>query len=172
KLIFLHASLPDFLVDKSRSEQYHINLDEYRTKLLCRFLERHPPMLDPLWSGNDLRAAMDRESSRLVAIRILLEHAKASKRLHRAFMNFNCTFYRKTILDSTGLHDSGPTIILQPLKRLDFRDQGEAYRHVVNIFATEYAKYWPALTVDGKQSVEKRFPDVVARIKQIQEHVN
>jgi hypothetical protein len=190
KLVFLHASLPDFLVDKSRSQQYHIDLDEYRTKLLCRFLETHTPILDPLWSGNDSRAVMDQESSRLVAIQTLLKQAKASKRLHSAFMNFNCTFYRKTILDSTGLHDSGPTIILQPLKRLvrtasyictphtdvvlsqDFRDQGEAYRHVVDIFATEYAKYWPALTVDGKQSVEKRFPDVVARIKQIQEHVN
>ncbi|KAF8177447.1 hypothetical protein BJ912DRAFT_908730 [Pholiota molesta] len=40
----LHASLPDFLLDKSRSGHYYINLDEYRTNLLSLLLERPCPI--------------------------------------------------------------------------------------------------------------------------------
>ncbi|KAF8198419.1 hypothetical protein BJ912DRAFT_845373, partial [Pholiota molesta] len=117
-LIFLHASLSDFLVDKNRSEQYHIDLDEYRTTLLCWFLQRCPPILDPLWSGDDLSTAIDWERDRLPAIRNLLEMAKASERLHSALMNFNCTFYSETFFSSdTYWYEIGPAILqrLQPL---------------------------------------------------------
>ncbi|KAF8198432.1 hypothetical protein BJ912DRAFT_1139998 [Pholiota molesta] len=162
ELKFLHASLPDFLVDQSRSEQYHIDLDEYRTKLLCRFLERRPPILDPLWSGKDLNTAIDWEQNRLLAINYLLGKAKSSARLHSAFMHFTCTFYSINFFDS-GARAICPNI-LQHLKRLDFSDQGEAYRHVVDILAPEYAKYWPSFTFTGKQYVEKESPDLAARL--------
>jgi hypothetical protein len=99
RMKFLHASLPDFLSDRSRSERYHIDVDEYRTRLLCTFLERCPPTLDPLWSSDNLMHAIDREGSRLYAIMYLLEKQKASERLSRAFMNFNCKFYTETFLD-------------------------------------------------------------------------
>jgi hypothetical protein len=183
-LKFLHASLPDFLIDKTRSEQYHIDLDEYRTKLLCRFLERCPPILDPLWSpGNDLEALIDWEQNRLWAILYLLKKAKASERLHSAFMNFNCTFYSKIFFEGP-LINLGPDI-LQPLKPLvcttshictphtnaglsqDFSDQGEVYRHVIDIFAAEYVKYWPSLDAVDKEYVKQYSPDLMACIEQI-----
>ncbi|KAF8198435.1 hypothetical protein BJ912DRAFT_26103 [Pholiota molesta] len=166
KLKFLHASLPDFLIDKTRSEQYHIDLDEYRTILLCRFLERCPQILDPLWSGNDLRDAIDRERSRLVAITNIIYKAEASERLHSAFMNFNCTFYSKTF----DWFIVGPNI-LRPLTKLDFSDQGEAYRHVVDIFAAEYAKYWPLFNASDRLSVERKSPDLMDRIEEILEQI-
>jgi hypothetical protein len=157
KLKFLHASLPDFLVDKTRSEQYHIDLDEYRTNLLCGFLKRSPPILDPLWSDNDLRAVIRREKRRLRAIEYLLDKANASERLRSAFMNFKCTFYSEIFFQ--GSWDTHGRNILQHLKQLvrttshictphtnavlsqDFSDQGEAYCHIVDIFAAQYARY-------------------------------
>ncbi|KAF8191178.1 hypothetical protein BJ912DRAFT_925382 [Pholiota molesta] len=166
KLIFLHASLPDFLVDKTRSAQYHIDLDEYRANLLCRFIERRPPILD-----ENLEAAIDRERSRLYAIENLLKKAKATEQLRRAFMNFNCTFYSKTFFEDYW-YTLGPNI-LSPLQQLDFSDQCEAYHHVIDIFAAEYAKYyWTSLADDVKEDVERESPDLVARIEQILEQVN
>ncbi|KAF8198443.1 hypothetical protein BJ912DRAFT_1140004 [Pholiota molesta] len=168
-LKFLHASLPDFLVDKTRSEQYHIDLDEYRTKLLCRFLERRPPiLLDPHRSDEHMRAAINQGGTYLWVIRKLLEKAKASERLHSAFMNFKCTFYNITFLNKSG---GNIPSILQCLKQLDFSDQGEVYCHVIDTFAAEYAKYWPSLHGGGKLYVEEKFPDLAARIKQILERV-
>jgi hypothetical protein len=182
QLKFLHASLPDFLVDKSCSEQYHIDLDEYRTSLLCKFLKRHPPILNPLWSSdNDLRAAIEREQGRLWAIGNLLEEAKVSEQLRSAFINFNCTFYSRTFF--SGSSDL-IVIFLRCLKRLvraifvshiltpdggltqNFSDLGKAYRHVVDMFAAEYAKHWSSLTPRCRQDVEKE-SDLMARIKQI-----
>ncbi|KAF8198406.1 hypothetical protein BJ912DRAFT_25613 [Pholiota molesta] len=161
-LKFLHASLPDFLVDKNRSQQYHIDLDKYRTNLLCRFLERRPPILDPLLSSDDSNAVIKRERSRLSAIENLLEKAEASEQLHSAFMNFNCTFYSETSF-GRGWHAIGPNI-LRPLKQLNFSDQGEAYHHVVDIFAAEYTKHWPSLVFSEKLSVEGESPDLAEQI--------
>jgi hypothetical protein len=90
----LHASLPDFLLDESRSGDYYINLDEYRTNLLSLFLERPcHPIPDPHLSTPNLKQESDLESEerwRLWAIKILLKGVKASNRLQRACMNFNC----------------------------------------------------------------------------------
>ncbi|KAF8198431.1 hypothetical protein BJ912DRAFT_25915 [Pholiota molesta] len=166
QLKFLHASLPDFLVDKSRSEQYHIDLDECRTNLLCRFLQRHPPILDPLWSDNDLRAAMRREGGRLRAIQNLLETAKASARLRSAFMKFHCAVYSESFLEYRWC-PLGPRI-LQNLKQLDFSDQDEAYCHVVDILAAEYVKHWPMFKTDAQVLGKYVSSDLMARIKQIQ----
>ncbi|KAF8171689.1 hypothetical protein BJ912DRAFT_1148431 [Pholiota molesta] len=147
ELKFLHESLPDFLVDKSRSKtkHYHIDIDEYTTNLLCRFLERRPPILELLRSGDDLQDTIDREQNRLRAIRNLLGKATASERLRSALMSFNCTFYGTTLFDTHLWYGIGPDI-LQRLKQLDFSDQGEAYRHVVDIFAAEYVRYRSSLT--------------------------
>jgi hypothetical protein len=92
----LHASLPDFLLDESRSGDYYINLNEYRTNLLFLFLERPCPITDPHSSTASLKHHPDLEWGeywRLLAIKILLERAKASDRLQRACMNFNCIIY-------------------------------------------------------------------------------
>jgi hypothetical protein len=92
----LHASLPDFLLDESRSGDYYINLDEYRTNLLSLFLERPCTIPDPHSSIPNLKRDPDLEwgeMRRLVAICILLEEAKAPNRLQHACMNFNCIFY-------------------------------------------------------------------------------
>jgi hypothetical protein len=92
----LHASLPDFLMDESRSGDYYINLDEYRTNLLSLFLERPCPIPDRHSSTPNLKHESDLEwgeYSRLYAISKLLEHAKASDRLQRTCKNFHCTIY-------------------------------------------------------------------------------
>jgi hypothetical protein len=192
ELKFLHASLPDFLVDKSRSKRYHIDLDEYTTSLLCKFLERDPPILDLLRSGDDLRAITDQEQNRLRAIQNLLGKAKSSERLHSALMSFNCTLYGIEFLSQSTIFvgdDISPSI-LQCLKRLvrtishsytphtdaflsqDFNDQGAAYHHVIGVFAAEYVQYWPLFSDFVMQSVERQSPDLFACIKEIQEQVN
>jgi hypothetical protein len=88
----LHASLPDFLLDESRSGDYYINLDEYSLNLLCLFLGRPSPIPDPHSSTHNLNHVAG-EVCRLVAINMLLEQANASDRLQRACMNFNCIIY-------------------------------------------------------------------------------
>jgi hypothetical protein len=109
KLKFLHASLPDFLVDKTRSEQYHIDLDEYSTNLLCRFLERRPPVRDQFWT----KAVIPQEQYRLCVIENLLGRAKASEQLRRACMNFNCTFYDRSFFcfNGSAWYKIGPDIL-------------------------------------------------------------
>jgi hypothetical protein len=92
----LHASLPDFLLDESRSGDYYINLDEYRTKLLHLFLERPCPITDRHSSTPNLNHVTDLilgEGCQLVAIKVILERAKASNRLQRACINFNYILY-------------------------------------------------------------------------------
>jgi hypothetical protein len=96
----LHASLSDFLLDESRSGDYCIDLDEYRTNLLYLFLERPRPIPDPHSSTPVLeqKSYLDSEERRrLLAIQALLMKAKASDRLRRACMNFNCIFYSANI---------------------------------------------------------------------------
>ncbi|KAF8198449.1 hypothetical protein BJ912DRAFT_951416 [Pholiota molesta] len=159
RMKFLHASLPDFLSDRSRSERYHIDVDEYRTRLLCTFLERCPPTLDPLWSSDNLMHAIDREGSRLYAIMYLLEKQKASERLSRAFMNFNCKFYAETFLDGWS---EICTDTLRILKGLRFGDRGKVYRHVVGVFAEECARYWPLINDTVKCEIESESPDLYA----------
>jgi hypothetical protein len=114
----LHASLPDFLLDKSRSGDYYINLDDGRTNLLSLFLERPCPILDPHSSTLDLEHESDLElgeSWRLHAIRLLLEGAMASDRLQRACMNFNCIIYRAHMTDQCS---DSICVILNCLKNL------------------------------------------------------
>jgi hypothetical protein len=83
KIKFLHASLPNFLLDKSRSGDYYINLDEYRNNLLSLFLDTPCPIPDPHLSTLDCKRDPDLEWEeywRLHAIWILLDGAKASGR--------------------------------------------------------------------------------------------
>ncbi|KAF8185679.1 hypothetical protein BJ912DRAFT_905139 [Pholiota molesta] len=100
KIKFLHASLPNFLLDKSRSGDYYMNLDEYRNNLLSLFLDTPCPIPDPHLSTLDCKRDPDLEWEeywRLRAIWILLDGAKASGRLQRACMNFNCIIYSAAI---------------------------------------------------------------------------
>lgn len=89
KMTFLHASLPDFLLDKSRSRPYHIDLYEYGIKLLCMSLERPPPILGLLSLTGD--EVSNQETLQLGTIEELIQKTQPwmSDRLHRAFMNFN-----------------------------------------------------------------------------------
>jgi hypothetical protein len=92
----LHASLPDFLLDESRSGDYYIDLDEYSTNLLYLFLERPCSIPDPHSSTINLKHEPDLESGeywRWRVIYMLLARAKASNRLQRACMKFNCIIY-------------------------------------------------------------------------------
>jgi hypothetical protein len=114
----LHASLPDFLLDESRSGDYYINLDEYRANLLYLFLEKPCPIPDPHLSTPNLKHGSDLElgeSWRLRAINILLERTKVSDRLQRACMNFNCIIYSA---DISGQCVVTISILLGHLKKL------------------------------------------------------
>ncbi|KAF8198548.1 hypothetical protein BJ912DRAFT_29602 [Pholiota molesta] len=156
-LKFLHASLPDFLLDKSRAQKYHIDLDEYRTTLLCMLLERPPRVVDAV---ADLKHVIYREQTRLIAILRLLNKVKASERLRIAFTNFKYKFYNE---DAFTTYDLICPEILYSLKRLEFSDQGEAYRHVVDVFAAEWTKYWHS-RMHTKDNLQWKTPDLMARI--------
>jgi hypothetical protein len=101
EISFLHASLPDFLRDKTRSEKYHIDIEEYIPKLLCMALNRAPPTLGPISQADDLVNLKLRENHRLCAIRYFLATggAKASDRLQRSFMTFSVKFYETNFED-------------------------------------------------------------------------
>jgi hypothetical protein len=114
----LHASLSDFLLDETRSGDYYLNLDEYRTNLLSLFLERPCPIPAPHSSPPDLKHDSDLEWGeycRLFAISILLDQAKASDRLQHACINFNCIIYSADL----ARHSSHPIVdIVNSLKNL------------------------------------------------------
>ncbi|KAF8171686.1 hypothetical protein BJ912DRAFT_995175 [Pholiota molesta] len=139
KLKFLHVSLPDFLLDKSRSQLYHINLDEYRTNLLCTFLERSPREADPRSAPQDVDVLARQESWRLNAIQGLLLQAKASDRLQHALLNFDFTFSTRAMLHQC---KAACTQIVCSLQQLDFHDQGRAYRHVVGLFSAGCSQHF------------------------------
>ncbi|KAF9478746.1 hypothetical protein BDN70DRAFT_879554 [Pholiota conissans] len=146
KLKFLHASLPDFLQDKSRSEEYHLDLEEYRNKLLCIFFEmtfEDPPLLR--WLDDGLEQPV---FQRLNAIGRLLQAGtsdqKSSDKLRRAVMNFDSTIH--SIEGNDNWQKTRDCVrILNSLKKLDFGDHGQAYRHILDVFAEQYARLWPSL---------------------------
>ncbi|KAF8177449.1 hypothetical protein BJ912DRAFT_678905 [Pholiota molesta] len=172
-LKILHASLSDFLLDESRSGDYYINLDEYRTNLLSLFLERPcHPIPDPHSSTPNLKQESDlnsEEHSRLWAMKNLLKGAKASDRLQRACMNFNYILYSADRARAYLPFISG---LLNGLKKLDFEDQGQVYRHVLGVFAAEFAKYWSPHHQDylhdfHKEIIKREIPDLAACTNQL-----
>ncbi|KAF9473788.1 hypothetical protein BDN70DRAFT_997465, partial [Pholiota conissans] len=112
---FLHASLPDFLQDQLRSQQYFLDLNKYCTKLLCMFLER--PLPDPHMPNYDWKNVAQQEYWRLNAIRRLLEEAKASDQLQSAVMHFNSRFHCMQIDQEEG-NAEDRVQILRSLKKL------------------------------------------------------
>jgi hypothetical protein len=114
----LHASLPDFLLDESRSGAHYINLDEYRTNLLYLFLERPCPTQNPHSTSPNGKHESDLELAevlRLFAIADFLDQAKASDRLQRACMNFNCIIYSARMVNDCSIDIE---TILNCLKKL------------------------------------------------------
>ncbi|KAF8196080.1 hypothetical protein BJ912DRAFT_1040250 [Pholiota molesta] len=144
---FLHASLPDFLRDKSRSDEYYIDRDGYRTKLLSMLLKKPPPKIDfplPLQLFAQVR---EQEYARLSAIGILLRKAKDSEQLRSAFMKFTVAFDNMEI---AAVNDMNCIHILGHLRNLNLDDQGQIYHRVFDIFTREFAKCWPSLDDDVK----------------------
>ncbi|KAF9473029.1 hypothetical protein BDN70DRAFT_925383 [Pholiota conissans] len=163
KIVFLHASLPDFLLDKTRSDRYFIDLTEYRTSLLYGFLQMPGrKMLSPTDQWN---VVLD-GSWRLNAIASLLENAKASEQLRSAFMDFVLVFH-----DNDFVNAQRRVGILSSLKMLNFGDQGEAYRHVLNMFAKGYAKFWPHFDEYVVATV-KAYPDLLAYVNHLHGELN
>jgi hypothetical protein len=112
---FLHTSLSDFLLDKLRSERFHIDVEEYVPKLLCLFLNRVPQNLDPLSQAHSDIVSWQ-EYTRLVGIsRFLAKGPKASDRLQRSFMSFSFVFHKNDFGRSLADAVVG---ILQCLKRM------------------------------------------------------
>ncbi|KAF9473171.1 hypothetical protein BDN70DRAFT_966568, partial [Pholiota conissans] len=92
QLSFLHASLPDFLQDPVRSQQYFLDLDKYCNKLLCMVLGLS--FLETI-SSNNISQIAYQEGDRLYSIVCLLEASPIpSDELHHAFMNFDSIFLR------------------------------------------------------------------------------
>ncbi|KAF9475306.1 hypothetical protein BDN70DRAFT_258572 [Pholiota conissans] len=118
---FLHASLGDFLLDQSRSGEYYINLRAYQQQLLCIFFESHIPHSLETWQ--------------IFAISQLLANAKATAPLQCSILKFKM---QEAFIDSDLFY--APFTIMNLLRNLDFGDCGRAYHHVLNIFATYFAK--------------------------------
>ncbi|KAF9478745.1 hypothetical protein BDN70DRAFT_993940 [Pholiota conissans] len=144
RLDFIHSSVCDFLLDKSRSIGYFIDLKEYRTKLLCMFLQKnrrnsYSPTSDQYTEEEvPTPAALD-------AISTLLEHAQASELLRCAITESTFAF-RHVSNWSVERHVK----ILYFLESLDFGDEGKAYQHVLQMIAAEYSTRWSTLSSDIK----------------------
>ncbi|KAF8171704.1 hypothetical protein BJ912DRAFT_1047510 [Pholiota molesta] len=148
---FLHTSLSDFLLDKMRSERFYIDVEEV------------PQNLDPLSQAHSDIVSWQ-EYTRLVGIsRFLAKCPKASDRLQHSFMSFSFVFHKNDFGRSLADAVVG---ILHCLKQMEFNDQGQAYQHVVGLFAAGFAKYWPYIRGDEKDEARKS-SDLVARICQI-----
>ncbi|KAF9475786.1 hypothetical protein BDN70DRAFT_935584 [Pholiota conissans] len=163
-LSFLHASLPDFLTDPVRSQKYFLDLDKYCTKLLCMFLGYS---FSETLSPNNMDRIAEQEKHQLDSIEILLDAPPTllSDELQQAFVNFDSIFLRRG-MDEDSAADS--VWILNSLKKLDFGDNGQAYQHVLNLFAEGLANSW---TSYGGNDEFKNYitdlPDLCARIREL-----
>ncbi|KAF8170392.1 hypothetical protein BJ912DRAFT_150531 [Pholiota molesta] len=141
RIKFLHASLPDFLQDRTRSGIYYIDVEEYRTKLLCMFLERASPVLPP--TSRQIPRASAQETSRLLAICNLFSAGNIKtrrERLYHAVMQFKFTLYSREMAENISAQECY-TSILHYLDQQQFEDQGQANRHVSELFAPGYVKF-------------------------------
>ncbi|KAF9478222.1 hypothetical protein BDN70DRAFT_933530 [Pholiota conissans] len=157
KLKFVHTLLPEFLLNPNRAKEYHIDLKEYCTKLLCVFLKMKPK---DQFSPNALQ-----ECWRLQAIKFLLlsEKTKSSKELRCALMQFDIATERSEI-DHDRENAEICTVILRRLDKMDFNDRGRTYRHIVDQFAKGYAIHWSSLADDVKEELRKS-QKLVSRIR-------
>ncbi|KAF9474793.1 hypothetical protein BDN70DRAFT_898700 [Pholiota conissans] len=170
---FLHASLIDFLLDERRSREYYINLDVFRTKLLCRFLTMPvaPVYLAPS-SSLSLSTVGDSEtlsiyvSSRIFAIRTLLRSSKDSEELRSALMQFEFTCYTEDIFRT--VHECCIKILML-LRNKNFYDGDQIYPHILCVFSSEFAKYWPS-DEENLKRLERQWdaPDLLERVRGIQ----
>ncbi|KAF9478227.1 hypothetical protein BDN70DRAFT_880179 [Pholiota conissans] len=156
---FLHIAFADFLQDPNRSGYYFLDLEEYRTKLLCIFLET------PIWhscaSPLDLDATKQCEFLRLAAISTLLERAKASIRLQHALMNVSSLLYTIKIKGNTS-NAQKCAEILHNLGKLNFNDHGQTYKCIMQILANEQTEFWSSIDNCGK--LQAKSPDFHTRI--------
>ncbi|KAF9470618.1 hypothetical protein BDN70DRAFT_939553 [Pholiota conissans] len=131
---FLHASLGDFILDQSRSGEYYIDLEEQQQRLLCIFLESH--ISDRLYYD-------EVDEWRIYAIEELLVNAKATAPIQNSILKFKMqdSFFAPTLTYAS-------FYILDSLRNFDFGDRGQAYHHVLNVFATKFAKM--VLTMPSK----------------------
>ncbi|KAF9473167.1 hypothetical protein BDN70DRAFT_886116 [Pholiota conissans] len=104
------------------------------------------------------------EEYRLLSILSLLDAPPIpSDQIKQAFMNFDSIFLRQ------GINDDSPgwcVQILDLLKKLNFGDQGQAYQHVLDLFAEGLTNSWTSYDDDTKSHV-RYCPDVCARICQL-----
>ncbi|KJA20970.1 hypothetical protein HYPSUDRAFT_763935 [Hypholoma sublateritium FD-334 SS-4] len=128
KIIFHHASLPDFLKDKERSQEYCIS--EQGTELSI------------LWFKN---AACGRfqplsESEQNTDLVEFIGCAKASPDLRTLLLD-----YTPLQTPSAYAWDIFPSIILNDIHQMDFGDDGEAYRIVSDRIVRYVKKEFPNL---------------------------
>jgi hypothetical protein len=94
--VALDLSLKDFLRDSERSTIYHINPDEYGTKLACLLLEMPAPPFGsyppPVNTGSSVPWTQE-GINQLAEIRGILPLAKPSVQLWHAIMGFDIRFY-------------------------------------------------------------------------------
>ncbi|KAF9470468.1 hypothetical protein BDN70DRAFT_902083, partial [Pholiota conissans] len=150
-LSYLHASLLDFLDDPVRSQQYFLDYDKYRIKLLCILLKSS--------------CSEKNEEDWFWAINMLLKGTlpKPYDQLQCAFMNFDSPCLRHGIYETSVVYI---VRILPELEELDFGDQGQAYQHVLDLFAEGLANSWTSYDDEDKDDV-RGDPDLCARICQL-----
>ncbi|KAF9475794.1 hypothetical protein BDN70DRAFT_209706 [Pholiota conissans] len=156
KITFLHASLTDFLLDETRSGKYFIDREIYTEKLLCMALET---------TLGASQTDCEKESSRLTSITVSLQRVKPSDRLRRAIIDSKYPFH-VCRMDNYSMNTSSRIMMLRILKKMNFNDQGDAYRHVVNVFAEGYAKFWSSYDTHIQCKVRK-YRDLRVRICQL-----
>ncbi|KAF8184731.1 hypothetical protein BJ912DRAFT_1144507 [Pholiota molesta] len=126
---FLHASLPDFLLDKSRSGIYHISGDVSTTRLLCVLLKT--PTRRWTFYG------------RYRPILRLLKEAKPSEELRLALLNFSESIYDGGRAGAM-THETCAEF-LKCLHRLNLEGGRAVRRHFLEIFGPKIAEWWASL---------------------------
>ncbi|KAF8186314.1 hypothetical protein BJ912DRAFT_1060358 [Pholiota molesta] len=134
---FLHASLPDFLRDESRSGIYYIGRDVYTTRLLCVLLKT--PTRRWTFYG------------RYRPILRLLKRAKPSEELRLALLKFSESVYDGGCTGA--MTHKTCTEFLKCLHGLNLKGGRAVHRHFLEIFGPKIAEWWASLSEKERKKV-------------------
>ncbi|KJA17957.1 hypothetical protein HYPSUDRAFT_977537 [Hypholoma sublateritium FD-334 SS-4] len=108
---FLHASLPDFLLDKTRSQQYHLCIRTWSTRLAISWLTN---VSVGIFSGTD-------------SLFDFLAQSECTPALRERIISFHPD--QLSYMGGTSFFSE----YLSVIQKLDFFDDGECYRHQVGV---------------------------------------
>ncbi|KAF8193776.1 hypothetical protein BJ912DRAFT_960451 [Pholiota molesta] len=141
---FLHASFGEFLLDKIRSEKYHIS-SKHSANLACMLLQLIPT--EP-----------ERELRRTALLNSLLATIHPTEELHGGLLKLHECLLDYHVAFHAVDEDPLQTCIdfLTHFDRLEFGEQRQVYDHFAAIFAHHIADRWPTTEEKKKMTYDWR----------------